>query len=108
MTQKHHQERAYIRQMIPTLVDLEFKDGTFRYEFSANMSENGMYLYAETPLPIGTEALVRFSVPNLDWVFEIKAKSVSAITMTFDQRMDGKKSGHGFHFLSMDEQDQKK
>jgi len=108
VTQKYDKERMYPRYPIPTLVDLEFEDGTYRHEFSGNIGEGGMYLYTEKPLPIGTTATLRFAMPNLDWVFEIKAKSTSSVIVTMDQRMDGKKDGHGFQFLSMDEQDRQK
>jgi hypothetical protein len=64
---KYDKDRSGIRQPIPTLVDMEFEDGTFRHEFSENISEGGMYLTTDRPLSKGTKATLRFysSKPGL-------------------------------------------
>lgn len=105
---KYDIERSSVRQPIPTLVDFEFEDGTFRHEFSVNVSENGMYVNTERPLPIGTAATLRFALPNLDWVFEVKAKITWVVNYTMEQKLDGNKDGFGMKFLSMDDQDSDK
>lgn len=105
---KYDKERSEARQPIPTLVDLELNDGTYRHEFSANISEGGMYLHTEKPLAVGTTATLRFAMPNLDWVFEIQAKVVSSVIANMDERLDGKKDGHGLQFTSMSPEDKEK
>jgi uncharacterized protein (TIGR02266 family) len=102
------QKRAFERFPIQTLVDLEFTDQTYRHEFSRNMSNTGIYLDTDKLLPIGTKMTLRFVVPNLDWVFEIKSKVIWNVQVTMDQRLDGKKDGMGILFESMDSQDQEK
>ena len=108
MTEKFDKERASERQPIPTLVDMEFEDGTFRHEFSENISAGGMYLTTDRPLPEGTKATLRFIMPNLDWVFEIKAQILWSLIVNMEQRLDGKKDGMALKFLSMDDQDAEK
>jgi uncharacterized protein (TIGR02266 family) len=105
---KYDKERASPRHPIPTLVDIEFENGTFRHEFSVNISEGGMYVDTERPLPIGTKAILRFAMPNLDWVFEIHAVISWAVTVTTNERLDGKKDGLGFQFTSMSDEDAEK
>jgi type IV pilus assembly protein PilZ len=105
---KYDKDRSGIRQPIPTLVDMEFEDGTFRHEFSENISEGGMYLTTDRPLSKGTKATLRFTVPNLDWVFEIKSEILWSLTVDMEQRLDGKKDGMAVKFLSMSDEDAEK
>lgn len=108
MSQKFEKERAHPRYPIPTLVDLQLEDGSYRHEFSVNVSQGGMYLESERALSTNTKTTLRFVLPNLDWVFEIMAKVVWSITVSEDQKLDGKKDGFGFIFTSMDDKDAEK
>jgi hypothetical protein len=96
------------RYPIPTLVDLEFEDGTFHHDYSANMHTDGMRIETTKLLPVGKKATLRFCVPNLDWVFEVKSHVTESVDVTMEERLDGKKSYIELLFLSMDDQDQSK
>lgn len=108
MTSKYDKERAHPRYPIPTLVDLQLEDGTYRHEFSVNISQGGMYLESDRPLPSATKAILRFVLPNLDWVFEIQAEVTWVVRVTDNEKLDGKKDGFGVLFTSMDEKDTEK
>jgi type IV pilus assembly protein PilZ len=105
---KYDKDRQSVRQPIPTLVDIELEDGTFRHDFSENISEGGMYLSSEKPLAPRTRMTLRFTLPNLDWVFEIKAEVLWSVTVTMEERLDGKKSGMALKFTEMDAEDSEK
>lgn len=106
--QKYDKERSSPRLPIPTLVDMEFEDGTFRHEFSVNISEGGMYVNTERPLAKDTKMTLRFAIPNLDWVFEIQAKVNWVVTVTQNERLDGKKDGMALQFTKITEEDAEK
>ena len=108
MPNQYDKERAHPRYPIPTLVDLQLEDGSYRHEFSVNVSQGGMYVEADRTLPQGSTATLRFVLPNLDWVFEIKAKVTWVVTVTDDEKLDGKKNGYSFEFTGMDEKDSEK
>jgi c-di-GMP-binding flagellar brake protein YcgR len=109
MTEKKYEiERAFVRQPIPTLVDMELEDGSYRHEFSANVSAGGMYVYSEKPANAETKMTIRFALPNLDWVFEIKVKVVRNMIFSMEDRLNGKKNGMALQFLSMNDEDTQK
>lgn len=108
MTSKFDKERAHPRYPIPTIVDLQLEDGTYRHEFSVNVSQGGMYIEADRTIPSGTKATLRFVLPNLDWVFEIQAVVTWVVSVTDDEKLDGKKNGYSFMFTDMDEKDAEK
>ena len=108
MTKKYDKERAHPRFPIPTLVDLTLEDGTYRHEFSVNISQGGMYLESDRVLPSATKATLRFVLPNLDWVFEIHSEVTWVVKVTEEEKLDGKKDGFGVIFTSMDDKDAEK
>lgn len=108
MPSKGVEKRAFERFPIPTLIDLELDNKTYHHEFSTNISETGIYIETDRLLPVGTKASMRFAVPHLDWVFEIQSIVMWIVQVTSDQKLDGKKDGMGFSFLSMDATDKEK
>lgn len=105
---KYDKERAHPRFPIPTLVDLQLEDGSYRHDFSVNVSQGGMYLESERVLPSGTKTTLRFVLPNLDWVFEIMADVTWVVRVSEEEKLDGKKDGYGLIFTSMDDKDREK
>lgn len=101
-------KRKFVRYPIPALVDLELEDGTYHHEYTKNISETGLFIEAAKMLPVGTVAVLRFAVPNLDWVFEIKAKVAWNVQVTLEEKLDGKKDGLGFLYLEMSDEDRQK
>ena len=108
MTSKYDKERAHPRFPIPTLVDLQLEDGSYRHDFSVNVSQGGMYLESDRVLSSGTKATLRFVLPNLDWVFEIFAEVTWVVKVSEEEKLDGKKDGYGLIFTSMDDKDREK
>lgn len=104
----HHDKRKFVRHPIPALVDVELEDGTYHHEYTKNISESGLFIEASKMLPVGTIAILRFAVPNLDWVFEIKAKVAWSVKVTLEEKLDGKKDGLGFLYLDMPPEDRVK
>ncbi|MCA9581551.1 MAG: TIGR02266 family protein [Myxococcales bacterium] len=45
----------------PTHIKVDYKHGeTFLFSYIENISEMGIFIYSETPLPLGTELSMRF------------------------------------------------
>ncbi len=105
---QYDKERAHPRFPIPTLVDLQLEDGSYRHDFSVNVSQGGMYLESDRVLSSGTKATLRFVLPNLDWVFEIFAEVTWVVKVSEEEKLDGKKDGYGLIFNSMDDKDREK
>lgn len=68
---KIDERRKAPRIMVRVLVDYESSD-TYFYDYSNNLSEGGIYIETDRPLPIGSPITLRFTLPGLDRVFETK------------------------------------
>jgi type IV pilus assembly protein PilZ len=104
----HHERRKQPRVFVRALVDYE-SPGTFLYDYSKDLSEGGIFLETERPLPTGTPVTLRFTLPDIDRVFEVKGK-VAWINET--KPKGGAKApkfqvGMGVQFEEMEEEDRK-
>jgi uncharacterized protein (TIGR02266 family) len=107
MTADNPQERRrYPRVIVRALVDYESPD-TYLYDYSGDLSEGGIFIETENPLPQGTPLTLRFTLPNIESVFEVKAKVAWVNERASDGGESGKRlaRGMGVQFESMDDAD---
>ena len=74
MTEKKGPERRkQPRVFVRALVDYESPD-TYLYDYSKDLSEGGVFIETQKPLPTGTPVTLRFTLPDIDRVFQVKGK----------------------------------
>jgi uncharacterized protein (TIGR02266 family) len=93
--------------MVRVLVDFESSD-TYFYDYSNNLSEGGIYIATDRILPVGTPITLRFTLPNIDRVFQAEGN----VAWIYDPKTsdEGPPSevlgkGMGVQFSGMDEKD---
>ena len=64
------ERRVHARILTRMLVDFDSAD-TYLYDYSNDLSEGGIFIETEKPLAPGTELTLRFTLPNVDRVFEV-------------------------------------
>ncbi len=90
------------RIMIRALVDYE-SQGTYFYDYSTNLSEGGLFIETENVMPVGAQVTLRFTLPNIEYVFEVLGV-VKWINL--DEKQNPKiLKGMGVGFQSMDDKD---
>ena len=67
------ERRRNPRVMVRVLVDFESTE-TYFYDYSNNLSEGGIYIETDRPLPMGSPLTLRFTLPNIDRVFQADGK----------------------------------
>ena len=102
VSKKIQERRKHPRVMLRALVDYESTD-TYLYDYSTDLSEGGIFIETEKSLPEGTALTLRFTLPNVDRVFEVKA-SVAWMNRGRSKQLP---PGMGVRFESMDEADRK-
>jgi len=90
---KDIERRKNPRVMVRALVDYESQD-TFIYDHSRDLSEGGVFIQTDKPLQIGEELKLKFSLPDIEKVFEIKGEVIWASSKDSDDNMKG--MGIGF------------
>ncbi len=101
------ERRKFPRVLVRVLVDFESPD-TYLYDYSNDLSEGGIFIETENPMPIGTPLTLRFTLPGLDRVFEGKGKvawlnegrTATAIKNSFAR-------GMGVEISAMDDEDRR-
>lgn len=103
MTDK--ERRARPRALIRVLVDYE-SSGTYLYDYSNDLSEGGLFIETEQPLQKGSKLNLRFTLPNLDKVFEITGKVawVNQVPKHDSKPVKGR-PGMGVQFVNMEAED---
>lgn len=96
------ERRKFPRVMVRALVDFESLN-TYLYDYSTDLSEGGIFIETEKPLPPGTPLTLRFTLPGVDRVFEVKAK----VAWLNEERSSRLPRGMGVQFESMDDADRK-
>ena len=104
--QKSQERRKFPRILVRALVDYESPD-TYLYDYSTDLSEGGIFIQTDKPLSKGTPLKIRFTLPNVDKVFEVKAKVAWLNQERLKKGKPSKKlpQGMGIQFDMMDEAD---
>jgi len=99
------EQRKYARVLVRVLVDFE-SPNAYLYDYSNDLSEGGIFVETESPSPPGTPLTLRFTLPDVDRVFEARGK----VAWIHDgQGAIGKSvaRGMGVEFVSVEEKDRK-
>ena len=102
MASKLDEKRNQPRVMVRALVDYE-SNGTYLYDYSNDLSEGGIFIETDNPLPQGSELTLRFTLPDVDRVFEIKG--VVAWVNGVDNKSKKMLMGMGVEFTNMEGDD---
>ena len=98
------EKRRFPRVLVRALVDYE-SPGTFLYDYSTDLSEGGLFIETQKPLSQGTTLTLRFTLPNVDRVFQIQGR---VAWLNEGSKPAGKlPSGMGIEFMDMDAADRK-
>jgi type IV pilus assembly protein PilZ len=96
------ERRKSPRVLLRALVDYESPD-TYLYDYSTDLSEGGIFIETEKPLSEGTPLTLRFTLPDVDRVFELKAR----VAWRNEARIGKLRRGMGVQFETMDAADRK-
>ena len=75
MSQSNEERRQHPRFFVRILVDYSASD-TFLYDYSSDMSEGGIFIQTKNPLEKGETIDLRFTLPGLDKIFQLKGEVV--------------------------------
>ena len=100
MDEKRINTRKHPRVLIRALVDYESQD-TYLYDYSENLSQGGIFIHTDKPLDVGDRIELRFSLPDVEKVFEILGE-VKWINAEKKQRA---LPGMGIEFMNLNEED---
>lgn len=101
MTVPDKEQREFFRYQVRALVDFELPH-EYKNAFASNIGEKGMLVEMHKPLPLGTKTVIRFMLPTLNYVFEIRATVLWAIQRSSEEKLAGLKDGMGIAFDSME------
>ncbi len=74
---------------VDTVVKVDYRTTeAFFTDFAENMSEGGMFISSVQPLPVGTELIIEFLLPEVNRTLKVRAKVVWSRerTTTHDKR----------------------
>ncbi len=96
------ERRKHPRVLIRAMVDYESQD-TFLYDYSQNLSEGGLFINTKNPLSVGEVLDLKFSLPDVEKVFQVKGE----VRWVIEDEKDGLMRGMGIAFKDLDEDDKK-
>jgi len=102
MSDSKIERREHPRVLMRALVDYESQD-TFLYDYSRDLSEGGLFIQTDKPLAIGEVITLKFTLPNVDKVFEI----AGIVRWTNPDSVEGLLKGMGVEFKDVCESDKK-
>jgi uncharacterized protein (TIGR02266 family) len=95
-------KRKYPRLNISMLIEYGSKEA-FLKDYALNISGGGLFITTTNTFPLGTELLLRFSLPGIDKMFEIKGEVVWVRNYSDG---DNKLPGMGIKFKDIDKETQ--
>lgn len=82
-------------------VDIESPNDHYLFEYSSNLSQNGIFIQSMEPLPSGTLVNIQFFLPESCW---IRTRG-EVIWTNNDEEEDEEEMGMGVKFIGLDEKD---
>src|SRR3954469_3451999 len=92
---KAYDKRKDVRVPIQLKVDVEIPNDHYLFEYSSNLSENGIFIQTDDPLMPGTEVSMAFSLPDAHL---IRTRG-QVVWMTMEE--DAEDSGMGIKFMGL-------
>ena len=99
--------RKYPRAHIKARVDYEIEsEDTFLFEYTTNMSRDGIFLQTRKPLEPATMLNLRFNLPDSDRAIQVQGK----VIWINEYRPEGENlnPGMGIQFLDLNEEDKER
>lgn len=103
-SRKQERRKATPRVLARVMVDYT-SAGTYLYGYSHDLSAGGIYIETERPLATGSRLALRFSLPDLERVFQVQGEVAWANEPPALPK--GGRPGMGVAFLDLSEEDQK-
>jgi type IV pilus assembly protein PilZ len=94
--------RKHPRIFLRALVDYESQD-TFIYDYSKDLSQGGIFIQTDKPLKINDVIELKFSLPDIAKVFNVKGE----VKWTNTEEGEGLMKGMGIEFKDMSAEDRK-
>ena len=69
------EKRKFLRLPIRVRVDY-WSEETFLFEYSSNVSREGIFIQTTNPLPPSTRLRLQFSLPNVNYPFEVEGEVI--------------------------------
>lgn len=99
------EKRRAIRVPVEMRVDYRCNEN-FLFEYSMNLSQNGIFIKTQSPLPPGTELFLTFSLPNSNEQIKVKGEVIWVNTKKADHDSE-RTVGMGIRFLEIKAEDRK-
>lgn len=88
-----------VHERAPLCVEVEYRTaGAFLVAFTSNLSKGGLFIETDRPTPIGTELVLRFSIPGVGPI-EVRG----SVVWIRPDTVDGKRPGMGVEFEQLDQ-----
>lgn len=89
-------DRVYDR--VPLSIEVEYRTaGAFLVAYTSNLSKGGLFIETEKPLLVGTELVLRFTIPDVGPI-EVRG----SVAWVRPEPMEGKSPGMGVEFEHLD------
>ena len=87
-----------VHDRIPLFLEVEYRTaGAFLVSYTSNLSKGGLFIDTDRPLTVGTELLLRFTIPESGRI-EVRGM----VAWIRPQSTDGKPTGMGVEFEQLD------
>ena len=87
-----------VHDRIPLSLEVEYRTaGAFLVAYTSNLSTGGLFIETETPLLVGTELMLRFTIPGAGPI-EVRG----SVAWERPEQMEGKPPGMGVEFEHLD------
>ena len=96
------ERREHPRILVRAMVDYESQD-TFLYDYSQNLSEGGLFINTESPLAVGEVLDLKFSLPDIEKVFQVKGE----VKWVIEEKKGPLMKGMGIAFKDLSDDDRK-
>ena len=99
---KEIDRRKHPRVLLRALVDYESED-TFLYDYSKDLSQGGLFIQTDKPLKVNETIDLKFSLPDIAKVFEVKGQ----VRWVNPESVGGLMKGMGIAFQELSPEDKK-
>ncbi len=87
-----------VHDRVPLSLEVEYRTaGAFLVAYTSNLSKGGLFIETERPLLVGTELMLRFTIPNVGPI-EVRG----SVAWVRPELMEGKPPGMGVEFEQLD------
>lgn len=96
---KTFEKRKEARIPVQLKVDVESPNNHYLFEYSSNLSQNGIFIQTPEPLPPGVQVNIQFALPN-NYMIRTRGE---VIWVNFEE--DDEEPGMGVKFMGLQQED---